>query len=322
VTAVDQPALDDDVTARLFELSVQRVRGTAAWPLMFPLIVGAVAWMWTAAPAVAVACLAAGLVGTWQFFAQNVPGSFGWPAAARRMLSEQPWRELAVTVLDTRGTVVALPDGEWLRVYGLPKPAREVAVRTGRIWAVGPDRAGTFAVRVDGLHTPWPARRVSARKAEAATPGTEPIVTAWGRHLVERARGDLWYALVGAAAVAMAAVAVGELWFIVLAAAGGAVAAALAVRQLKRAVRLRDAGPWHRGEASVSSWTSRQGGVGDGTIALRFPDGHRYTVHLEHAPLDVFANAWREETLWLAPGGVVGFLDYPVAAFAHVKPEN
>lgn len=321
MTSVDQPALEDDVTARLFELSVQRVRGTTSWQLMGPAMLVLVVWLWTVAPVVAVACLAAGLIGTWQFLAQNVPGSSGWPRAARRMLSEQPWRELPVTVLDLRGTVVALSDGQQVRVYGLPRAAREVAVRAGRIWAVGPDR-GWFAVRVDGLHTPWPARRVKARQAVPATPGTEPVVILWTRHLVGGARGDLWYALVGTAAVAAAAVVVGELWFVAAVVVGGAVAVALAARQLRRAVRLRDAGPWHRAEASVPSWTNRLNGVGDGTIALRFPDGHRYTAHLERVPLDLFATAWREEVLWVAPGGVVGFLDYPVAAFAHVVPEN
>lgn len=192
MTSVDQPALEDDVTARLFELSVQRVRGTTAWQLMAPALVVMVGWLWLETPVVGVACLAAGLVGTWQYFAQGVPGAWGWTTAARRLLSEQPWRELPATVLD-------------------------------RLW---------------------------------------------------------------------------------------------------RAMRLRDAGPWHRAEAGVPGWTTRANGVADGTIALRFPDGHRYTVHLERAPLDLFATAWREEALWLAPGGVVGFPDYPIAAVARVEPEN
>jgi hypothetical protein len=50
----------------------------------------------------------------------------------------------------------------------------------------------------------------------------------------------------------------------------------------------------------VPSWTNRRDGTGDGTIALRFPDGHRCTAHLEGAPLDLFAHAWREERLWVA----------------------
>ena len=321
------------MTARLFEVSVQRVRGSAVWPLAVVAGGGLVVWTWLAvAPVLSVAFLAALVAGTWQFLGQHMPVSSGWPRAARRLLAEQPWRELPVTVLDRRGTVVALSDGSQLRVHGLSRVAREVAVRAGRIWVVGPDRTGWFAARVDGLYTPWPAHRVKVRSAAPAMPGTEPIVTLWGRYRVERARGDLWYSLVATVVLAALSVFAGESWgagdvvggdvvggAVVV---GGVVAVVLAVRQLRRTVRLRDAGPWHRGEATVSSWTNRLGGVGDGIIAVRFPDGHRYTVELERVPLDLFANAWREEMLWVAPGGVVGFRDYPVAVFAEVVPEN
>jgi hypothetical protein len=37
-------------------------------------------------------------------------------------------------------------------------------------------------------------------------------------------------------------------------------------------------------------------------------------------PVDLLATAWREETLWVADGGVVGFPDYPLAAFATLTP--
>lgn len=114
----------------------------------------------------------------------------------------------------------------------------------------------------------------------------------------------------------------GEPWLVAVTAAAVAAAVAFAAFRLRKAMRLREAGPWRRAEASVPSWTNRQNGVGDGAIALRFPDGHRCTAYLERAPLDLFATAWREEALWLAPGGVVGFPDYPIAAFAQVKPEN
>lgn len=322
MTSTDQPALDDDVTARLFELSVQRVRNGTYGQLMLPATTVMVVWMWTtAAPVLAVLLLAVGLVGTWMCLRELVPGASRWPAIARRLLSEQPWRETPGTVLDTRGTVLALADGTCLRVYGLPKPAREVAVRTGRVRVVGPDRTGWFVARVDGLHTPWPARLVPARKAVPATPTTEPVVAAWGRYRVARARGDIWFAVAGTAVVAVMAWLIGDPWLGALVAAAAVVSGALLVRQLRRTVRLRDAGPWRRAEASVPSWTSRQNGLGDGIIALRFPDGQRFTAHLERVPLDLFANAWREEALWVA-GDVVGFPDYPVAAFARLTREH
>jgi hypothetical protein len=319
VTSVEQPAFEDDVTARLFEFSVERLRGTAFAPWLLLMTVGVSAFLWDVAPVVAVVMAAVGLVGMWQAFRHAMPASMRWVAAARRLLSDEPWRETPATVLDTRGTVLVLPAGEHVRVYGLPAPAREVAVRAGRVWVVGPDAAGWLAVRVGGLHTPWPARRVASRNAAQARPTTEPIVTAWGRHLVGRARSDLWLTVVGAVVVSGVAVLAGVPWLIAVAAVCGAGCIAYTARAVRRATRVRDAGPWRRADATVPSWDSRRNGCGDGSIALRFPDGHRFTAHLENVPLDLFANAWREEALWVA-GDVVGFPDYPVAAFARITP--
>lgn len=319
MTSVDQPALEDDVTARLFEFSVERVRGTALAPWILLITAGVVAWWWDVAPVMAVVMGGLGLVAIWQTFRHFMPSSMRWIAAARRLLSDEPWRETPATVLDTRGTVLVLPDGGHVRVYGLPAAGREVVVRAGQVWVVGPDAAGWLAVRVGGLHTPWPARRVSSRNAAPATPSTEPIVTAWGRHLVTRARGDLWFTVVGAVVVSGVAVLAGVPWLIAVALVCGAGSVAYNARALSRATRVRDAGPWRRADATGPSWDSRRNGCGDGSIALRFPDGHRFTAHLENVPLDLFANAWREEALWVA-GDVVGFPDYPIAAFARITP--
>jgi hypothetical protein len=316
-----QPALDDDVTSRLFELSVQRVRGSDQGPLAILLAIGLVVWLWHVLPELSVFFGGAGLVAAWQLTTRTVSTGTRWPASARRMLSDEPWREVPVTVLDTRGTVVKFPDGEQVRVHGLSALGREVAIRAGRVWAVGPDGAGWYAVRVDGLHMPLPARRVTVRTDRAATPTAEPIVAGWGRHLVQRARGDLWFALGGTAVVTAAAVMVGTPWLVVLVVACGAGAVALGIRQLRHAARVRDAGPWERADATVPSWETRQNGLADGTIGLRFGDGRRFTAHLERVPLDLFANAWRAEELWVA-GDVVGFPHYPVAAFARLTPAS
>lgn len=320
MTPVDQPALDDDVTARLFELSVQQVRNGAYLPLFAPVAFGIAAWQ-ADAPVIAVPMCLLGVVMVWHAFTRSVPGVSRWPAAARLMLEEQPWRETPATVLDTRGTVLVLPGDQHVRVHGLPKQAREVAVRAGRVWLVGPDNAGWYVVRVDGFHTPLPARLVAVRHAAPARPTDELVVTAWARHLVSRARGDLWFALGCVVGFTVLTVLVGIWWIVAAAVAAGAGWVAYQVRQLRRATRLRDAGPWRRADATVS-WTNRYNGVGDGTIALRFADGHRYTAHLDGVPLDVFATAWREEALWVAPGGIVGFPEYPVVAFARLTPES
>lgn len=239
MTHTDEPALEDDATATLFEVAVQRVRGAR-------------------------------------------PGASRWPVAARRLLADEPWRETNATVLDTRGTVLALPNGEHLRVYGPPAPVREVAVRAGRVWTVGPDATGWLAVRVDGLHTPWPARRIAAKNAEPAVSTTEPIMTGWVRHLVGEVRDIVWMALFAAVGfVLLTAFAGADLWLVALAVVIGAAGVAVAVWQMRHVAGLQPVGPWQRADATVSSWTNRQQGRADGTIALRFPDGRRFIVRLD-----------------------------------------
>ncbi len=326
MASTDQPALDDDVTARLFEQSVIRVRTAVFAPLSAVGVAALALLLWSTLPVFAVATVAFALVLTWQSVRCATPGGLQWVAAARRLLVDQPWRETPVTVLGTRRTVLALPDGAHVRAYGLPAPVREVVVRTRRVWVVGPDTDGWLAVRVAGLQAPWPARRVRARKAGPAVPTTEPVVTAWARHLVVRARGDLWFVVVATAVVTAIAARADGVWLAVGAAMCGAGCAAVVARELRRAARLRDAGPWRRADAAVPSWTHRRDGIGDGTITLRFPDGHRATARLDGVPIDLFATAWREETLWVAGGTaggvVVGFPDYPLAAFARLTPET
>jgi len=323
VTHVDEPALEDEATARLFEAAVQRARGTSFGVLMLLPMAALTGWMWFSTPVLAVFMAGALLVMMWQLLTHWMPGGSRWPAAARRLLEDEPWRETNATVLDTRGTVLALPSGEHVRVHGLPAPAREVAVRAGRVWTVGPDAAGWLAVRVDGLHTPWPAQQIAARNAEPAAPTAEPVTTIWVRRLVREARGTLWLALLAAIGFVLLTVfAHADLWLVAAAVAIGAVGVAAAAWQVRHVARLRPVGPWQRADATVSSWTNRMQGRADGTIAVRFPDGHRYTAHLEGVPVDLFANAWREETLWVAGNGVVGFPDYSVIALAYLTPES
>jgi hypothetical protein len=322
VTNTNEPALEDDATAKLFDAIAQRVRGGAYGPLLVIPMAGAVVWFWSVTPVFGVVTTLVSLAMVWQTVRQTVSGASRWPAAARRLLADEPWQETKATVLDTRGTVLALASGEYVRVYGLPAPAREVAVRAGRVWTVGPDAEGWLAVRVDGLHTPWPAKRIRARNAAPAVPTAGPVVAGWVDHLLGRARADLWYVLATSAGLVLLTMIAVPGWLVALVAAGAAAGVAAAVWQVRRVTRLRTAGPWRRADATVSSWTNRLQGRADGTIALRFPDGHRYTAHLEGVPIDLLANAWREEALWVAGNGVVGFLDYPVVAFAQLTPQE
>ncbi len=320
MTPADEPALEDDTTARLFEVRAQYVRNQLwAWLTVvaaFPLS----AWLWSGVPVLGLAIGATMLIGVWQAVTRRRQPGQDWIAAARRLLAHEPWRETPATVLATRGTVLALPGGEHLRVHGLPAPAREVVVRAGRVHVVGPDARGWLAVRVDGLHTPWPAKVVSPVRAGQATPSAEPVVAAWGRHVVGVARGDLAFAVLLAVGAFAVTAFLGEWLFAAAVGAVGVTAAAVLGVRLRKALRLRGAGNWRRATAVTTSWTNRQYGTADGTVELRFPDGHRFTAELTGVPVDLLATAWREETLWVADGGVVGFPDYPLAAFATLTP--
>jgi hypothetical protein len=321
VTSADEPALEDDTTARLFEMRVQFVRNYT-WLLLTALASVALSmWMRTGAPVLGFAMAIPVLAALWQALTRSArqPAQV-WIPAARRLLASEPWRETPATVLDTRGTVLALSGGPHVRVYGLVAAARESVVRSGRVHVVGPDARGWLAVRVDGLHTPWPAKVVAAVSAGPATPGPGTVVAAWGRYLASQAWSDLVFGVLLAGGAVVVTVTLREWLFAAVAVAGGAVTAAVLGVRWSKAVRLRDAANWTRATAIGTSWTTRQNGTADGTAELRFPDGHRLTARLDGVPVDLLATAWREETLWVADGGVVGFPDYPLAALATLTP--
>lgn len=321
VTHADEPALEDDTTARLFELRVQFVRNYT-WLLLAALAMVALSiGVGIGAPVLSVVMSTTLLAGLWQTLTRSArQPAQAWIPAARRLLASEPWRETPATVLDTRGTVLALPGCGHVRVYGLTAAARETVIRTGRVHVVGPDARGWLAVRVDGLHTPWPAKVVAAASAGPATPGQGTVVAAWGRHLVGQAWSDLVFGVLLAVGAVVVTVTMREWLFAAAAVAGGVVTAAVLGVRWSKAVRVRDAANWARATAEGTSWTTRRDGTADGTTELRFPDGHRITARLDGVPVDLLATAWREETLWVADGGVVGFPDYPLAALATLTP--
>lgn len=319
MTPADEPALEDDTTARLFEQRIQYVRGHTWLWLTSVTALGLTVAMWRDDPGLALPMSGFMLVGVWQLMGQGWQPSQRWIPAARRLLEDEPWQETPVTVLATRGTVLALPDGSYARVYGVTAPVREMIVRSGRVWTVGPDVAGWMAVRIDGLHTPWPTKLVRAVRAEPATPSVEPVVAVWTRHLVADRRGDLVFAVLATVALTAITVVMGEWPLVALIAAAGAVVAGIAIHRLRTAIRLCAAGNWRQARAAVS-WTRRWNWTAEGTVELVFPDGHRFVARLDGVPVDVLATAWREEVLWVADGGVVGFPDYPLAAFAAITP--
>lgn len=282
-------ALDDKTTATLFAALVRKTRVV----MLCTVGLAAVVWTW----------------------------ALRWPKAARRLLATQPWRETPAMVLNVRGTVLVLPGGEHIRVYGLRPEACEVVIRARRVWLVGPDAAGWLAVRVDGLHTPWPARRVRPRQGAPAGPNGQGIATMWVTNVVASARVMLVAGVCGGVGVVAQAVlpwghwlsylsvtcllfSVGPLWW--------------GLRLVKRLEH--DERSWVRAEAVEPVWEARASGLASGTITLAFPDGRWVTAHLRRAPLDLFANVAREKALWVADNGVVGFPHYPIVARARVTP--
>jgi hypothetical protein len=343
----DEPAIQDDTTATLFSTMATRV-AVAPWSL-FTLLVGATAavWLWWQARVLGVVMTAALCVLAWQVVSGPPPSAARWSRAARALLSGEPWRPVGAVV---RGATVRLADGTLVRVWELPPPARAVIARSGRVWLVGPDSHGWVALRVDGLHTPWPARvRGAGVRLPAAGPtgmvdglwsGTgvpqaeqqgdvavavtpvqapqvvaadDPVVAAWVRHLARLVWGELAFAGLCTAGLAVLAA---SFWPAVVA-AGAVVAGMLAwrARTVHRLARLLTRGPWQRADAVLT----------DGVTAVRTADGTRFTVELRGTHPDVVANVDETSSLWVAgspsEAAAVGFPGYPVLAAARFTPE-
>lgn len=67
-----------------------------------------------------------GLILLWQARTPPVAAGLTWRAATAKLLAEQPWRETPAKVLNTRGTVLVFPGGEYVRVtIRLPAAVRQ-----------------------------------------------------------------------------------------------------------------------------------------------------------------------------------------------------
>jgi hypothetical protein len=246
-----------------------------------------------------------------------------WTAATKALLAGHPWRETPVRVLNARGTILYLYSGEYIRVRRLPPLVRELVVRTGRVWLVGPDAKGRLAVRVDGLYTVWPAQRIPPRPGTAALAVNEPIAAMGTRLAMERLRPAFGFFLALIALYTVMAVFGtifdGEWWWFLYVVVYVVIVLGFwsSYRALKR---LSPTGPWVRATASEPTWQVRWNGTATGTVVLDFPDGRRFAAHIDRAPLDLFVNVQREKALWMAANGVVGFPHYPSVALARLVP--
>jgi hypothetical protein len=62
--------------------------------------------------------------------------------------------------------------------------------------------------------------------------------------------------------------------------------------------------------------------LANGTVALRFPDGRRFTAQFDKASVDLFANVAHDRVLWVSDNGVVGYPYYAVLAAARLTPQS
>jgi hypothetical protein len=323
MTSVTAPALEDDFTAQLFAVTVRRARVVALYWAVF-LVWAAALCLGFAAVALPASQLFLPLIlaGFWRVDTRIEPSAMEWRPIPRQLLAEQPWRETPALVLNARGTVLVLPEGEYVRVRGLPQAVREVVVRTRRVWLVGPDTRGRLVVRVDGLYMPWPARRIAPQRATAALPTGESIAAMWVRF--HRAPVRAVFALMGVATLfRVVATAIPPWqWWDVLITVAYVVVIGLSWSWFRYFARLRPTGPWVRADAEIQSWQARRNGLADGTIALRFADGRLFTAQLDKAPVDLFANVAHDKILWVAGNGIVGYPYYPVLAAARLTAQH
>jgi hypothetical protein len=354
----DRPALADPTTATLLTVVARRVKGTVSGFALAPLLalsfgmslIGGWAFRW---PIVILTGIQVGCMGIVLGQAGYAQVRFGrWLPSARRLLAMQAWRPVAATVVRrgsaVRGTVVAVHDGgddPWhLRAAGLYDAVGSVIAGTGRVWLVGPDAKGWLALRVDGVHAPWPARRVrwrsepAAREPEApdrtGTAADDPVAASWAATASRLVLLRLWPIVFMIAAIALAAVALAittsvvtqwvvfALVFILPCVIVGLVRLRR-TRTVRALPALLRAGPWVRVGARLGPWLARPSGVADASGTVLLDNGTTLAIALPDASVDLLGNIWETGTVWLAgePASgrtlAAGFPGYPVLGVAR-----
>lgn len=320
-------ALDDEFTALTYAHSVRQIR-LVTFFVTFAMAYAAISvWALIGAPRPVELVVSVGspaiwlvIVAMWYLLPPTRFSGTAWRQADKRLLAKHSWRETSVRVLITPGTILVLPGGEYVRVPRLPAAAREVVVRAGRVFLVGPDDNGRLAVRVDGLHAAWAACRTPPVEASAALPSDDPIATIWLRPLTSPWLPTAFGFMALGSALTMVGAGLPPWDWVAFARSSAMMVFAVAgLWRIRQPRRLRHTEPWVRAEATVSSWRARWNGLADGTVTLDLPDGRRCTAQLRRAPLDLFADVRQERGLWVS-GNVVGFPHYPVLATAELTP--
>lgn len=255
--------------------------------------------------------------------------TWGW-RRVRPMLERLAWQPVTVTVLAERGTVLALPDGNRLRVWLLTPALRDVIARTRQVGLAGPDERGWFAARVPGAHLPLPARLVPGSAGRpAAVTDTDPVAD----HLRQCGRLQVisLIAWAGLAIAAGVAIVLGSLVpetdaLLAVVAAFVALYRAAALVEYRRLAALRR-GAWQRLEATVEWGKPKRNQVATATGTVRLASGEPFAVTMKNADLNVLANMEQGGAVWMAGDPVsgkdhlFGFPGHPLIAKARLTAE-
>ncbi|WP_156756366.1 hypothetical protein [Actinokineospora pegani] len=266
-----------------------------------------------------------------------------WLRARRgpALVAARPWRSLPARVLRARSrhwasVVEVTEDGvaTAVRVTALTRAHQAVIARTGRVWVVGPDKAGWAAVRVDGAHEALPARALNrvpaSASADAGGGGDVALATARDQ------RADVLFAvalvLAGYVFVVLAMFTLdGQVGKAMLAAVGGLTGVVLCLAPVlwhtRRNVRLPQlvaGAEWTRVEVGLAPWKARADGTARVVATVRLAGGGTRTLRLASASVELLGTIWDTGEAWLSAEPVPGVLlavghpGYPPVSVARV----
>ncbi|MBC6450854.1 hypothetical protein [Actinokineospora xionganensis] len=328
--AQDQPAMADWTTTILFDLMRKR-----AWRLVTAcVLIAVVIGPWAALMAHVFEenppyPLASGLALIWIFAAFNSLWILGIPRSAP-LLRTWAWRQARARVVRAgRPSFTSLIecDGDLvLRVNRLSAAHLALIARTGRVWVVGCDDKGWAAVRVDGSHVVFPARRAKvSREVPVKAEGDVTALIAARMRFGATAQIRLLIGVVAWAAVMVALdVRLTYLGGILGASVGMAAMRRSAVVDRKLPALVADAG-WCELPVSMNPWFWREDGTSTAEGVVALPDGRMLAVRMPNATVDLLGTIYERGTVWFSAvpeSGktvAVGFPGYPLLAVATIR---
>ncbi|SDH93913.1 hypothetical protein SAMN05192558_103188 [Actinokineospora alba] len=328
--AQDRPAMADLTTAILFDLMRQR-----AWRLVAACVLIAVA----IGPLAALTAhgleenppypLASGLVLIWIFAAFNSLWIL-WVPRSAPLLRTWAWRPARARVVRAgRPSFTSLIecDGDLvLRVDRLSPAHHALIARTGRVWVVGCDDKGWAAVRVDGSHVVFPARRAKvSREVPVQAEGDVTALTAARMRFGATAQICLLSGVLAWTAVMLAL----DVRLTYLGSILGLSVAMAAKRRFSLVDRKLPAlvadAEWCELPVSMNPWFWREDGTSTAEGVVALPDGRTLALRMPNATVDLLGTIYERGTGWFsAPPAsgktvAVGFPGYPLLAVATIR---